>query len=73
MPDRLPHAAPLPADVIGLHIGIHKTGTTALQAALADARPELTTHGVLYPGRRTAQHGHPHADHRCRSDQDLSI
>lgn len=57
MADRLPPAAPLPGDAIALHIGIHKTGTTALQAALADARPELAAHGVLYPGRRTAQHG----------------
>lgn len=57
MADRLPPAAPLQGDAIALHIGIHKTGTTALQAALADARPELAAHGVLYPGRKTAQHG----------------
>jgi hypothetical protein len=57
MADRLPPAAPLPADTIALHIGVHKTGTTALQAALADARPELKAHGVLYPGRRKAHHG----------------
>jgi hypothetical protein len=57
MPQRLPPAAPLPGDAIALHIGIHKTGTTALQSALADARPELAEHGVLYPGRKTAQHG----------------
>ncbi len=57
MPDRLPPAAPLPGDTIALHIGVHKTGTTALQAALADARPELAAHGILYPGRRTAHHG----------------
>ena len=57
MPERLPPASPLPADAIALHIGIHKTGTTALQAALADARPELAGHGVLYPGRKTAHHG----------------
>jgi hypothetical protein len=57
MPDRLPPAAPLPADAIALHIGIHKTGTTALQAALAEARPELAARGVLYPGRKTAHHG----------------
>jgi hypothetical protein len=57
MADRLPPAAPLPGDAIALHIGIHKTGTTALQAALVDARPELAAHGVLYPGRKTAQHG----------------
>lgn len=57
MVDRLPRAAPLPSDAVALHIGIHKTGTTAIQAALADARPELAAHGVLYPGKGQAQHG----------------
>ena len=53
----LPAVAALPADAIVLHIGVHKTGTTALQAALADARPELAERGVSYPGRRQAHHG----------------
>lgn len=57
MADRLPPVPPLPDDAICLHLGIHKTGTTALQAALADARAELAAHGVTYPGRRTAHHG----------------
>ena len=35
---------------------VHKTGTTALQAALADARAQLVEHGVLYPGEGTFQH-----------------
>ena len=39
-----------------LHIGVHKTGSTALQAALAAARPELQERGVLYPGRDEAHH-----------------
>lgn len=39
----------IPADGVLLHIGVHKTGTTALQAALADARAELREAGVLYP------------------------
>lgn len=39
-----------------LHVGLHKTGTTALQVALADARPILPEHGVRYPGNRTYQH-----------------
>lgn len=39
-----------------LHVGVHKTGTTAIQAALADARDELATHNVRYPGKLQAQH-----------------
>lgn len=52
----LPATQPLPSDAICLHIGVHKTGTTALQAALANARSELSELGVLYPGRRQAHH-----------------
>ncbi|GAA4496691.1 hypothetical protein GCM10023191_039120 [Actinoallomurus oryzae] len=33
-----------------LHIGPHKTGTTALQSALHTARERLADHGVLFPG-----------------------
>jgi hypothetical protein len=40
----------LPAGTRLLHIGPHKTGTTALQRALAEARPRLEEHGVVYPG-----------------------
>lgn len=36
-----------------VHIGVHKTGTTAVQSALAKARPDLRRHGVLYPGTGT--------------------
>lgn len=39
-----------------LHVGVHKTGTTALQVALADARPDLAAHQVRYPGSDTFQH-----------------
>jgi hypothetical protein len=46
----------LPEDSVLLHVGVHKTGTTAIQAALANARPELVKSGVLYPGKRQAQH-----------------
>ena len=53
----LPAVAALPADAIALHIGVHKTGTTALQWALADARAELSAAGVCYPGKRKAHHG----------------
>ncbi len=56
-PDRLfPPTPPLPAGAVLLHVGVHKTGTTAIQAALADARPELSRAGIAYPGKRQAQH-----------------
>lgn len=37
-----------------LHIGVHKTGTTAVQTALANSRDVLGTWGVRYPGRLMA-------------------
>ncbi len=39
-----------------MHVGVHKTGTTALQVALADARADLTGHQVRYPGSSTYHH-----------------
>lgn len=39
-----------------LHVGLHKTGTTALQVALADARPDLGDHDVRYPGSSLYHH-----------------
>jgi hypothetical protein len=33
-----------------LHIGVFKTGTTAIQGALFRARPQLAEHGVLHAG-----------------------
>lgn len=57
MPDRLPALPALPPDAICLHIGVHKTGTTALQEAFARSRSSMAQLGVLYPGRRTAHHG----------------
>lgn len=56
-PGLLPAVPAVPADAVVVHIGVHKTGTTALQAALANARGDLTEHGVRYPGRRQAHHG----------------
>lgn len=42
---------------IVLHIGVPKTGTTALQAALANSRKELAKQNVLYPSQwRNAHH-----------------
>jgi len=52
----LPEATPVPDNGVLLHIGVHKTGTTAIQAALADARPDLKAAGVTYPGKLQAQH-----------------
>jgi len=39
-----------------LHIGVHKTGTTAIQASLAAARSQLRRNGVTYPGRRVSHY-----------------
>jgi hypothetical protein len=45
-------AAPrLPEGGCLLHIGPYKTGSTALQSALFDARDALAEHGAAYPGR----------------------
>jgi hypothetical protein len=52
----VPPTPALPADCILLHIGPHKTGTTALQAALASRREAMAEHGVLYPGTQGAHH-----------------
>ncbi|MFE2214607.1 hypothetical protein ACFW93_22010 [Streptomyces canus] len=41
--------APLPAGTRLLHIGPHKTGTTAIQGALFAARDLLPEHGVVFP------------------------
>jgi hypothetical protein len=48
--------SPIPSKGILFHIGVHKTGTTAIQAALANAREPLAEHGVRYPGKLQAQH-----------------
>lgn len=52
----LPEAPAIPASGVLLHVGVHKTGTTAIQAAFADARPELRAQGIAYPGKLQAQH-----------------
>ena len=44
--------AALPRDVVLLHIGPHKTGTTTLQGAFVNARDKVAEHGVHYAGRR---------------------
>ncbi|HTW19081.1 MAG TPA: hypothetical protein VME70_02585 [Mycobacteriales bacterium] len=42
----------LPERGLLLHVGPHKTGTTAIQGALHNARSELAEYGVVYAGRR---------------------
>lgn len=44
--------APLPPRARLFHIGPYKTGTTAIQATAAAARPVLLANGVRYPGRQ---------------------
>lgn len=51
-----PTISPIPRTGVLLHIGVHKTGTTAIQAALAGAREPLAELGVCYPGKLQAQH-----------------
>ncbi|WP_062518263.1 hypothetical protein [Demequina gelatinilytica] len=43
-------ARPLPAGASLLHIGLPKTGTTAVQASASRLRAELLAQGVCYPG-----------------------
>jgi hypothetical protein len=45
-----PLAEPLPPDAVLLHIGPHKTGTTAVQTSLNAVRDSLPEHGVRYLG-----------------------
>lgn len=47
---------PIAESGVLLHVGVHKTGTTALQAALAKHRSELSTAQITYPGEEDAQH-----------------
>ena len=43
----------LPQGACLLHIGPYKTGSTAVQSAMHNARPRLAEHGVVYAGRGT--------------------
>jgi hypothetical protein len=38
-----------------VHVGLPKTGTTSLQAAFTEAREEMRSHGVLFPGENHHQ------------------
>ena len=48
--------AALPRDAILVHIGMRKTGTTAMQSLLGAAREDLQKHGVRYPGTMASHH-----------------
>lgn len=47
----MPAVQPLPARARLLHIGVPKSGTTAVQSAASGNRELLLAHGVRYPGR----------------------
>jgi hypothetical protein len=42
----------LPKRELLLHVGTHKTGTTAIQAYMSQCRAELAAQGILYPSLR---------------------
>jgi hypothetical protein len=48
--------APLPQQAVLAHVGMHKTGTTAMQSVLHSLRPQLAAEGVTYSGKREAHH-----------------
>lgn len=49
-------AADLPDDAVLVHVGPHKTATSAIQSTLMQVRPQLSDHGVTYPGKFMAHH-----------------
>ncbi len=54
MQNASPSSSALPRGGMLLHIGVHKSGTTAIQAAFENARPSLADCGVSYPGEQQA-------------------
>jgi hypothetical protein len=42
----------LPEHELVLHVGTHKTGTTAIQAYMSQCRAQLAAQGILYPSLR---------------------
>ena len=46
----------LPPDAILVHIGMHKTGTTAMQSLFGAKRAELGQLGITYPGQADWHH-----------------
>lgn len=51
-----------------VHIGTHKTGSTALQEFFSRNRARLLQHGVLYPDLELADHAHHHVAWKTRSE-----
>ena len=51
-----PRPEALPDGTILFHGGFHKTGTTAVQSALASTRSTMLDLGVLYPGELRSHH-----------------
>lgn len=56
-----PGPSPIPEGRILLHVGMHKTGTTAIQEILRALRPALAEQGVAYPTDEPAHHVHARA------------
>lgn len=50
-----------------IHAGVHRTGTTSLQRALAQHRAGLTARGIVYPGAETNHQALAWALHRGQS------
>ena len=68
-PSLWPAISPLPVGTQLLHVGLAKTGTTALQNAASGRRAALLRHGVRYPGRRYNHRQAAFALHRRGSRQ----
>ena len=47
-----------------LHVGTHKTGTTAIQAYMSQCRVELAAQGILYPSLRPGLWNEREAHHK---------
>ena len=54
--DAVSDLSALPSDAILVHIGVHKTGTTALQGDLRRFRQRMERHGVTFPVTTMSQH-----------------
>ena len=54
----LPHPSRVPDGAVLVHIGMHKTGTTAMQTLLSTQRESLLAQGVLYPGAAADHHSY---------------